>query len=120
MFTNEIIEQVWNHSLKEEGYDFNIVRKDACGAWIIRNQYGNRDSIYGWEIDHIYPESLGGQDDIENLRAMQWENKVSKGDDYPSYKSKVQAEGSKNTHKDGQFTINEKKQEEIRNLYNIS
>lgn len=119
MFTNEIIEQVWNRALVEEGFDPDVVRKDACGAWIIRNQYGNRESLYGWEIDHIYPESLGGQDHLENLRAMQWENNVSKGDDYPSYSSKVIAEGSKNIHKDDQFTVNENRQGIIRKLYNL-
>ena len=36
-----------------DGYDPTLFRKDACGAWIIRDKYGDSDSIYGWQIDHI-------------------------------------------------------------------
>ena len=32
-------------------------------------------------------------DRMENLRAMQYENNISKGDDFPSYMSAVTAEG---------------------------
>jgi hypothetical protein len=45
-------------------------RKDQCGAWIARNQYGNRNSRYGWEVDHIKPESEGGGDELSNLRPI--------------------------------------------------
>ncbi len=36
------------------------------------------DSIYGWEIDYIVPESYGGNDKLSNLRPLQWENKMAK------------------------------------------
>ena len=96
MFNEKTIEQVWTLARTVEGFNPDIIRKDACGAWIMKSQYGNRDSIYGWEIDHVYPLSMGGTDEMANLRAMQWENNVAKGDDYPVYKSKIQAEGNKN------------------------
>ncbi|MBL8564323.1 MAG: HNH endonuclease [Hyphomicrobiaceae bacterium] len=55
-------------------------RHDACGAWIHRHSYGNRDSPYGWEIDHISPESNGGSDALSNLRPLHWRNNVAKSD----------------------------------------
>lgn len=58
----------------------NGFRKDACGAWMKFSQHGNRDSKYGWEIDHIIPEALGGTDILSNLQPLHWENNVSKGD----------------------------------------
>lgn len=71
------IQQVWEKGLIIPGNDFQIWRRDQCGAWIGRNYYGNRNSEYGWEIDHINP-SVG--DDLANLRPLQWENNVSKSD----------------------------------------
>lgn len=113
------IDRVWNKARIVEVYNADIIRKDTCGAWIVRNQYGIRDSIFGWEIDHVYPESLGGGDDMDNLRAMQWENNVSKGDDFPSYKSRVQAEGSNNVYKEEQYTINDDLRMKLEALYDI-
>ena len=118
MFNEKTIEQVWELARTVEGFNPDMVRKDACGAWIMKNQYGNRDSIYGWEIDHVYPLSMGGTDDIINLRAMQWDNNLSKGDDYPVYKSKVQSEGNKNIYIEEQYTVNDNLQEKLRQLYN--
>ncbi len=117
MFSPEIIQSVWEKAKTVDGYDKNTIRKDACGAWIFRNLYGVRDSDYGWEIDHIYPEALGGNDNFVNLRAMQWENNMSKGDDFPSYFAKVQADGNKNIHLDVQYTVNSELQQKLHSMY---
>ena len=53
--------------------------QDDCGAWIQWSAYGNRDSNYGWEVDHIRPDSAGGPDDISNLRPYHWKNNAAKG-----------------------------------------
>ena len=42
------------------------------------SHYGNRQSEYGWEIDHIKPESKGGEDIVSNARPLQWENNASR------------------------------------------
>ncbi len=42
-----------------------------------RTEYGNRDSQYGWEIDHINPD---GGDGLSNLRPLQWANNVATSD----------------------------------------
>ena len=77
-FTEDTIQKVWEKGTVVPNNDPKIWRKDQCGAWIGRNQYGNRNSQYGWEIDHIKPESEGGGGEVSNLRPLQWENNASK------------------------------------------
>ena len=52
-FSEKTIQDVWEKGTVVAKYDSAKWRKDQCGAWISRSQYGNRDSQYGWEIDHI-------------------------------------------------------------------
>ena len=54
------------------------LRKDACGAWMRWEDYGDTDSQYGWEIDHTVPVSLGGLSHQSNLRALHWKNNRAK------------------------------------------
>jgi 5-methylcytosine-specific restriction endonuclease McrA len=71
---------VWQKAQSVLGYDSNVWRKDACGAWIKYDHYGDCNQSTGWEIDHIKPTSQGGSDDISNLQPLQWENNRAKGD----------------------------------------
>jgi hypothetical protein len=73
----EEIQEVWEKGHVVSGIDPDRWRKDDCDAWIGRIEYGNRDSQYGWEIDHIDPD---GGDDLSNKRPLQWENNLAKGD----------------------------------------
>lgn len=69
-------------------------RKDQCDAWIKKSEYGNRQSKYGWEIDHIKPDSKGGEDIVSNARPLHWKNNVSRQNG--KLKKVVTSDGNKN------------------------
>ncbi|MEX6397920.1 HNH endonuclease signature motif containing protein [Providencia hangzhouensis] len=77
-WTEEEIQAVWEKGSITK-YNKDKHRKDAQGAWISRDEYGNRNSDEGWEIDHITSKANGGKDDISNLRPLHWKNNVLKG-----------------------------------------
>lgn len=54
------------------------VRVDCDGRFIAWNEYG-LTSPFGWELDHIFPSSIGGVDTIYNLRARHWLGNRSAG-----------------------------------------
>ncbi len=59
------------------GYgDFRV---DDYGNIIRWEDYGNTNSEYGWEIDHIHPSALGGSDRYANLRALHFRTNRSLG-----------------------------------------
>lgn len=67
----------------------------------------------------MYPLSQGGDDNMDNLRPMQWENNASKGNDFPVYNSAVRAEGNDNIHEKAQFKVNDSLVEKLRALYEL-
>ena len=117
-YSNEDIERIWQTARKVEGMDARMVRKDPCGAWIVRDKFGMSDNEYGWEVDHIYPRSLGGDDNPVNLRPMHCANNRSKGDCYPSYIVAVTSDGKENKAVRRVLKVNKAKREVLDALYN--
>ena len=114
------INQIWEKGRSIDGVDSSMFRKDACGAWIARNKFAESESDFGWNIDHIYPQSKGGDDNPENLRPLNIRNCISKADSYPSYLSSFTSKGEVNIRKIKTVVVNKKKQEKLNIIYGIT
>jgi hypothetical protein len=80
-FNDDVKLKVWNKAkISSEENEKTGFRKDQCEAWIKFSDYGNRNSNYGWEIDHITPSSKGGGNELSNLRPLHWKNNASRQD----------------------------------------
>ncbi len=64
--------RVWQKGLPIQGFDQNMWRSDAYGFTMRWSDYGNRNSEFGWEFDHIIPSSIIPLDGIGNLRPLNW------------------------------------------------
>ena len=127
MTEDELKLKAWRNAVIVTDYDANKFRKDACGAWIMWDKYNVTDSVFGWQIDHIYPQSKlkergFSQDAIDNpanIRAIQHQNNQSKGADYPDYMAVVTSQDNRNVQQRTSLSINAKKQAELKQLYNL-
>lgn len=81
MTTETKKDQVWDKGRRIRGKDPEHWRKDVTGKPIRRSAYGTQGK-YGWEIDHKYPKSKGGSDDLQNLQPLHWEENRKKADYY--------------------------------------
>lgn len=77
--STNIVDEVWKKGHILKGYDSNVYRQDDLGTTIKKDEYGKL-SDYGWQIDHIKPQSQGGSDDISNLRPLHHVNNRNKSD----------------------------------------
>ena len=92
-YSAEMVRQVWEAAWVESTHDPGVWRKDACGAWIKREHYADRDSEFGWEIVHVPP---GDPDDVATLRAVHWRNDTHTGVGRLRCKVKADAHGTHN------------------------
>lgn len=75
----EVVEQVWQKAQPVHRLDPASVRQDCFGAWIYRHAFGDRASAYGWDLDYIVPPDCGGRGELDNLRPLQWQNSLMRG-----------------------------------------
>lgn len=71
---------VWQKGIPIPGFNPIVWRRDVCGHAMQYSEHGNTDSVYGWEIDHIYPREHGGQTTLQNLQPLYWQTNRSKSD----------------------------------------
>ncbi len=112
----DTIKMVWEKARKVQGLDPSMFRLDACGALIMFERYG-KENPYGWVIDHIFPVSLGGDDNAMNLRAFHYRNNLSKRDDYPSYTAVIKYNGKGNMEEERNLTVNDKVRASLKKIY---
>ena len=48
------------------------IRRDCLGNLVRYNDYGNRHSPFGWELDYLVTQAMGGSTDPDNLQALHW------------------------------------------------
>lgn len=61
---------VWSKTTPIPGRDHAVWGMDDYGLVLRFADYGDRDSAFGWEIDHTTPRALGGSDEYSNLRPL--------------------------------------------------
>lgn len=114
---SKIKDLAWEKARRVEGFDPSLFRQDACGAWMRKDMYGDINNMYGWGIDYIFPKILGGTLVVENIRALNYHNIISKGRDYPSYKAVYAAEGTQNVETERYLTVNDKIRKQLKSIY---
>ena len=55
-------------------------RKDVLGNLIRYADFGNRHSPFGWELEYIVPQRMGGSTSTDNLQALQWKAAAARGE----------------------------------------
>lgn len=115
--TTEVRDVAWEKAKKVKGYDASLFRKDACGAWIRKDLFGDTANMYGWGVDLVFPRVRGGKPVGENVRALNSRNLASKGRDYPSYKAVVTAEGTDNVVTEQYLTVNAKVRQTLKTIF---
>lgn len=77
-FDAKIKLQVWSKGFIITGYPPTLYLRDRFGTAMYFYDYGNRNSVYGWEIDYIIPVDKNGTDDVANLEPLNWKNNTTK------------------------------------------
>ncbi len=117
-YSEDFVDKVWNKGVIIDGYDSNLIRQDACGAWILKEAYSKENNDFSWGIEMVMPISMGGDDNLDNLRPMNTKNIQSKANSYPEYYSALQADGSNNVEVRVLHVVNEDLQKRLKQIYN--
>ena len=71
---------LWN-----ERYGKELKVTDFAGRKMVKGAYGDRNSEFGWNLDHILPQSQGGKDTPSNLICCHILNNDEKADKFPTF-----------------------------------
>lgn len=105
-WTLEQIEAAWEKAEIIDGVSDKLYRKDYAGAWMFRDSftsnYSTADNVetYSWTIVLHRPVDQQGTTELYNLDPMNIVNAKSKGENYPSWKTKISSKGNKNIVKE--------------------
>ena len=79
MASKKLINQVWDKGKTIRGKNPDTWRRDSEGNVLRKGSYGT-EGQYAWEIDHKFPGSKGGSDDLRNLQPLQPDANREKSD----------------------------------------
>ncbi len=74
--------RLWN---KQFGKSTRV--KDFTGREMVKGAYNDRNSEYGWNVDHILPQSRGGKTADHNLICCNIQTNDEKADRFPTFKA---------------------------------
>ena len=74
--------RLWNKSFGKE-----TKVKDFTGRTIAKGAYNDRNSEFGWNVDHILPQSRGGKTADYNLICCHILSNDEKADKFPAFKA---------------------------------
>ncbi|MGL5268741.1 MAG: hypothetical protein ACRC8P_03125 [Spiroplasma sp.] len=106
-WTKKQIKQIWETAEIIPGVNKDLYRKDYAGAWMFFSAFITNPTeavhhfrSYSWIIVNHKPLSQEGTNNVENLKAMNIVNALSKGENYPKWKTKVSSCGNENIIKE--------------------
>ena len=78
MVSKSLKDNVWDKAKKIRGKAPDLYRQDPYGNPMYKPSHGKASSM-GWDVDHITPESKGGNTTTRNLQALNTGVNRSKG-----------------------------------------
>lgn len=74
--------RIWT---KRYGKDLKV--QDFAGRTMVKSAYDDRNSDYGWNLDHVFPQSKGGVTAEHNLVCCHILTNDEKADSFPCFKA---------------------------------
>ena len=71
-----LLDLVWEKARSIPGMDPGLFRTDEEGRMIRKTDFNNESSIYGWCYYHLQPVWEGGNDDVWNIKPLNYVNKL--------------------------------------------
>ena len=70
-------------------------RKDSYGNLLRYDDFGNRHSPFGWELEYIVSRALGGSTDPGNLQALHWKANAARPEPQLAMQTVQEAEAAR-------------------------